>query len=95
MMKEWFAKMTGTKWKGKGEIWLDPEGNSAEAYDCELIIQGDEIKYSWTYENEVNHGSFTFHEAGATWVDSWHQPNAVSCSNVQEAWVIFAVSHKN
>jgi len=94
MMKEWLAKLAGTKWKGKGELWLDPEGNSAEHYACELTIEYDAIHYSWLYENEVKNGSFTFNENDAIWVDSWHQQNSVKCFNITKAWGIFTVSHE-
>ncbi|MBD3386674.1 hypothetical protein GF407_17360 [candidate division KSB1 bacterium] len=93
-MNDWLEKLAGTKWKGKGELWLDPEGNSAEHYDCELNIENDAINYSWLYENEKRNGSFTFDEAGANWVDSWHQQNSVKCSYVPKAWGIFTVSHE-
>jgi hypothetical protein len=93
-MKDWLGKMAGTKWKGKGELWLDPEGNSAELYDSELNIENDAINYSWLYENETKNGRFTFDEAGAIWVDSWHQQNPAKCSYVPGAWGIFTVSNE-
>lgn len=93
-MKDWLAKMKGTKWKGKGELWLDPAGNSAELYDCELKIESDAIRYSWLYENEVKSGSFTFNDDGAIWVDSWHQQNSVQGNTVPNAWGIFTISHE-
>ena len=64
MIKKWLAKLAGTTWKGKGELWLDPEGNSAELYDSELKIASDSISYSWIFEGEVKNGSFTFNENG-------------------------------
>lgn len=93
-MKDCLEKLAGTKWKGKGELWLDPEGNSAEIYDCALIIENDAINYSWQYEEETKNGQFTFDETGAIWVDSWHQQIAVKCSYVPEAWGIFTVSNE-
>ena len=93
-MNEWLAKYAGTEWKGKGELWLDPEGNSALLYDCALSIYGDSIKYSWLYENEARHGSFVFNATGAIWMDSWHQERPVQCSRVPKAWGIFTVSHE-
>jgi hypothetical protein len=94
MMKEWLTKLSGTRWKGKGELWLDPEGNSAEHYDSKLKIESDSISYSWIYEGDVKEGIFTFNAKGALWVDSWHQENPVQCFNVPKAWGIFTVSHE-
>jgi hypothetical protein len=93
-MKAWLEKLAGTKWKGKGELWLDPDGNVAEHYDCDINIQADVLKYSWFYENEAKHGSFRFNETGAIWVDSWHQENPVQCFYVPKAWGIFTVGHE-
>ncbi len=93
-MKERLEKLTGTNWKGKGELWLDPEGNTAHQYDCELHIQEDALKYSWIYENTAQHGSFTFNDRGTIWVDSWHQATPVQCFNVPEAWGLFTVSYE-
>jgi hypothetical protein len=78
MMKEWLTRLAGTRWKGKGELWLDPEGNSAVYYDSELNVESDSISYSWIYEGDVKNGSFTFNENGAIWVDSWHQETLFS-----------------
>lgn len=93
-MKDWLAKRVGTKWKGKGELWLDPDDHSPELYDCELTIESNAIRYSWLYENETKNGNFTFNEDGAVWEDSWHQKNAVQCNNVSNAWGIFTISHE-
>ena len=93
MIKQWLIKKAGTKWSGSGELWLDPEGNHADKYDCELHIESDTILYTWSYENESKKGSFTFNENGAIWEDSWHQPKSVQCLNVTEAWGIFTVNH--
>lgn len=92
-MKDWLEKFSGTKWKGKGELWLDPEGNSADFYDCELSIENNAIHYSWFYENEAKHGCFTFVGTEISWVDSWHQQNTVWCSTDPTAWGIFTASH--
>lgn len=93
-MKDWLTEYTGTKWKGKGELWLDPEGNSAVHYDCELNIEADAISYSWVYEGEVKNGTLTFNGNGAIWVDIWHQENAVQCFNVPNSWGIFTLTHE-
>lgn len=93
-MKEWLEKLAGTNWKGKGELWLDPEGNAPQRYACELHIQDDVLKYSWLYENTAQDGSFTFNETGVIWVDSWHQAKPVQCFNVPKAWGFFTVSYE-
>ncbi len=93
MIKQWLAKFSGTHWSGNGELWLDPEGNCTEQYDCKLTIASDAVSYSWNYKNEAKRGSFTFNDSGAIWTDSWHQPNSVQCANAAATWSIFEVSH--
>ncbi len=93
MIKQWLAKLAGTKWTGNGELWLDPEGNNSDQYDCELFIESEAISYTWSYENKTQKGGFTFNEIGAIWVDSWHQEKSVQCLNVPKALGVFTVSH--
>lgn len=45
-MNQWLAKLVGTQWLGTGELWLDPEGNRANQYDCRLDIDADGIRYT-------------------------------------------------
>lgn len=82
-MKKCLEKLAGTKWHGKGELWLDPESNSADVYDCELSINIDSINYSWLYEGEIKTGGFAFNESGANWIDSWHQKKPFSVPTSQ------------
>jgi hypothetical protein len=93
-MKEWLTKFASTRWKGKGELWLDPEGNSATDYECHLNFLDDGIRYTWMYENEEKTGNFRFNDAGAVWKDSWHQPSPVQCTSDSEAWGLFTVSYE-
>jgi len=78
---------------GSGELWLDPEGNNAEQFGCKLHVEANAIYYSWSYENEMKKGNFTFNEHGAFWKDSWHQQKSVQCLNVPDALGIFTVHH--
>lgn len=93
MINQWLTKMTGTHYLGIGELWLDPEGNVANQSDCQITIEAKEISYSWSYKNEIQNGRFTFNANGAMWVDTWHQSQAVQCSNEPEAWGLFTLFH--
>lgn len=93
MIKQWLNKFAGTKWSGSGELWLDPEGNNSDKYDCDLTIDYDAIHYSWSFDNEIKKGSFTFNEDGAIWVDTWHQQKPVQCLNVAEVWGVFTINY--
>ena len=93
MEKQWLNKLKGTNWTGRGELWLDPEGNKADLYECQLQIENDAINYTWAYEGEEKRGRFTFNESGAIWVDSWHQPESAQCTDVPDTWGLFTVKH--
>jgi len=93
MSETWLSRFGGTEWSGKGELWLDPDGNQVENYLCGLKIDADELNYTWLYEDETKEGKFTFVEGGAIWTDSWHQPEAVKCADVPYAWGLFTVAH--
>lgn len=93
-MNKSLKTLASSQWKGKGELWLDPEGNAATTYDCRLSIQLDAIQYTWMYENEEKTGSFTFHDNGVLWEDSWHQPKAAQGQLDPNAWGLFSVSHE-
>lgn len=87
------AKFDGSTWTGQGELWLDPEGNKADVYECQLQFKANVVSYDWTYKGDAQKGSFTLNESGATWTDSWHQPQAVNCINVPDAWGLFTVQN--
>jgi hypothetical protein len=93
MEKQRLAKLEGFNWSGKGELWLDPEGNKADLFDCQLQIDIDSINYTWIYEGETKNGSFKFNDGGVTWIDTWHQPESVECKNISDSWGIFTVKH--
>ncbi len=93
MAAQWLAKFVGTEWTGSGELWLDPEGNTVDRCDCTLRIEADALHYTWSYQGQTKEGSFTFDEGGATWTDSWHQPEPTKCLNVPDAWGLFTVEH--
>lgn len=93
MIKQLLNKFAGTKWSGSGELWLDPEGNNSDKYDCDLTIDFEAIHYSWVFDNEIKKGSFIFNADGAIWADTWHQPEPVQCFNVAKAWGIFTINY--
>ncbi|MEH6345320.1 MAG: hypothetical protein V7785_09555 [Bermanella sp.] len=93
MAKEWLIKLEDTQWSGTGELWLDPEGNVVERCHCTLKIKENALHYTWSYQDQSQNGKFTFSEAGASWIDSWHQPEQAICSEVKDAKGLFTVEH--
>jgi hypothetical protein len=85
MAQTGLATLVGTRWVGAGELWLDPLGNEAHRYDCTMTISDGSVRYTWSHEGKPHEGVFTLRKAGASWSDSWHQPNAVECSELSDA----------
>ena len=93
MEKQLLSKLEGTKWSGKGELWLDPEGNKADLFGCHLQVESGSISYTWDYEGETKNGNFTFNKNGVHWVDSWHQPERVKCKDITDERGLFTFKH--
>lgn len=93
MLPSWMNEFQGSEWHGQAELWLDPAGNAVEMSECTLAIQSGCLAYTWAYAGETQTGSFTFDDDGATWTDSWHQPEAVHCEYLGDAWGLFTVEH--
>jgi hypothetical protein len=93
MAQSWINEFQGSEWKGKAELWLDPEGNDVAISDCSLTVNPGILSYAWVYEGETKTGSFSFYEGGATWTDSWHQPEPVRCIDLAGAWGLFTVEY--
>ena len=93
MSQSWINEFQGTEWQGTAELWLEPEGNNADISDCTLKIETDVLSYTWSYKDETKTGSFTFHEGGAIWVDSWHQTHPAQCTDLAGAWGLFTVHY--
>lgn len=92
-MNQWLQKYDQSEWSGSGELWLDPEGNDTYRFDCRMRIEDKKLHYSWSYQNETIKGSFTFHQGGGSWIDSWHQPEPADCIDVPNAWGLFTFQH--
>lgn len=94
MKENWLTKFADSHWTGNGELWLDPESNNTEHYECTLKIDTGEIHYTWLYDSEIRKGSFLFNsDEYTTWIDSWHQPSPVKCTNLSNAWGLFTIEH--
>ncbi|HVY49405.1 MAG TPA: hypothetical protein VHB21_26115 [Minicystis sp.] len=83
--------LIGSKWVGRGELWLDRLGNEAHVYDCSAAIERDAFTYRWSREGKQHEGSIALDADGATFRDSFHSESAVRCAPVAGAWGLFAV----
>ena len=93
MFQSWINQFEGSRWDGQAELWLDPTGNEVDLSQCTLAIDSGILAYTWVYEGETHTGSFTFNDGGATWTDSWHQPEPTYCEYLSGAWGLFTVEY--
>ncbi len=93
MVQLWLNDFEDSKWEGQAELWLDPAGNEVDISDCTLVIKSGTLSYTWAYEGDSKMGVFTFHDSGATWMDSWHQPEPVHCNYLTKNRGLFTVEH--
>ena len=85
------AELNGTRWAGSCELWLDPLGDQASRSECTMAIDGQTLRYTWKHDGKQREGSITVHADGADFTDTWHQPEAMKCRHVPNAWGIFHV----
>ncbi len=88
------AELAGTEWAGTGELWLDPSGNQGESYPCSLRVGAGRVVYEWQYEGKKQQGEYRLGDGGgASWSDTWHQPDAQECRPIPGGWGLFAVEY--
>ena len=93
MAQSGLATLAGSRWVGAGELCLDPLGDEAREYDCTMTISDGSVRYTWSHEGTPHEGVFTLRGGRASWSDSWHQPNAVECSELPEVPGLLALHH--
>lgn len=64
--------LRGSRWSGKGELWLDPLGNEAAVSDCTLVIEDAAVRYTWSHEGKAHEGSLALRDGGAEFTDTFH-----------------------
>jgi len=85
------STLDGTRWSGAAELWLDPLGNEAAHSDCTIAVEGNVVRYTWSYEGTPHQGSITLRDVGAEFTDSWHQPEPMKCRRIPNALGLFQV----
>ena len=88
---ETLSELNGTKWAGTAELWLDPLGDNVICSECTISLAEYGVRYTWSHEGKEHQGRIDFCEDGADFIDSWHQPETMSCRNVANAWGLFQV----
>lgn len=83
--------LQGTGWAGTKELWLDPLGNEATTCPCTMQVDGNVIRYTWTYEGKTQEGSVTLHKEVADFTDTWHQAGVMHCRLLDRAGGLFQV----
>lgn len=81
-------QLANTKWAGRGELWLDAEGNQAELCDCRLELGPEGLEYHWSYEGKPHTGKLVLRAGGADFTDTFHAPTTMSFVARPEAWAL-------
>ena len=94
-------ELNGTRWAGTAELWLDPLGDDVVRGECTVSVDDDVVRYTWSHEGKSHEGkshegkshegSITLREDDAEFMDSWHQPQPMTCRRVADAWGLFQV----
>ncbi len=84
-------EIQGTKWTGTAELWLDPLGDEVTRSDCTMAVEEGAVQYTWSHEGQEHRGSLKLGTAGPVFCDSWHQPEAMSCRLLSDAWGLIQV----
>lgn len=90
-MSNTLASLRGTRWTGRGELWLDPLGYETIWCDCQLEVRDDGVHYTWSYEGQPKQGTFTLTPSGAHWVDTWHAEKGMTCTAYRVPGALFAL----
>jgi hypothetical protein len=85
------AQLSGTSWSGSAELWLDPLGDEASRSECTISVDDATVRYTWSHESEPHEGSVTLHDGGAEFIDTWHQPEPMTCLPVLGSQWLFQV----
>jgi hypothetical protein len=75
-------ELTGSKWAGKSELWLDPLGHAVIEGTCTIEVQAAGIAYTWTHEGETKTGSVALNDDGGAFTDTFHSPTEMKCRNL-------------
>lgn len=86
------AELAGSRWSGKGELWLDPLGNTAHESDCTIAIDDGAVHYTWSHEGTDHIGHVTLGESGAEFQDSFHAAEPMQFEYVADAPSIFKLT---
>ena len=49
-LRDFLVQHVGSAWSGPAELWIDPLGNDTETSDATLRIDGDRVRYTWSFE---------------------------------------------
>jgi len=64
--------LSGTTWRGRAELWLDPLGDTAEWSDCAIQVHADRVTYEWARGDTPHHGEIAATADGAAFTDTFH-----------------------
>src|SRR5688500_11395424 len=83
-------------WTGSNRLWFE-DPNVPEVSPTTLNISGGTINYDWIFRGSPHRGEMVLIRSGekitATWKDSWHSPQPMSCNGEIENGRINVLGH--
>jgi hypothetical protein len=83
--------LKGSRWAGKGELWLDPKGNEAAVSDCTCTVEDGTVRYTWSHEGKEHKGSIELREGGAVFHDTFHSADPMEFKPWPVPGAVFSV----
>lgn len=85
------SELTGTKWSGRSELWLDQLGDKAHVCECTIEIGQDTIEYQWSHEGKAHQGKIALRPGGAEFTDTFHAPKGMTFEASPRPWALVDV----
>jgi hypothetical protein len=88
--------LDGTTWTGTSRLWFDPTADPVSTSDATASIEGDVLRYTWSYEGQAHEGSYTIRRTGGdavetTFTDTWHQKTPLVCAGTAGSGPLLSV----
>jgi hypothetical protein len=57
-----------------------------------MAIDGDVVRYTWTFKGLDKRGSVTLSDGGGVFTDTFHSPDALSMTQLPNDWGLFNIA---
>lgn len=76
------ATLSGSRWTGTAELWLDPLGHEAHVSPCTIELDRAAVRYTWAHQGTAHQGTVALGGEGGTFTDTFHAAVPMPCRAV-------------